>query len=87
MFSLLKVPQEKLKGKLIEDIRQRVTSLQALLGRPVSYEEGSAALAEGFREALSLDYTGDTVPSPEEEAKAIFLGETKFASLQWLRKR
>jgi lipoate-protein ligase A len=87
MFSLLKVPREKLKGKLIEDIRQRVTSLKALLGRPVSYEEGSAALAEGFREALSLDYTGDTAPSPEEEARAAFLGETKFASPQWLRKK
>lgn len=87
MFSLLKVPQEKLKGKLIEDIRQRVTSLQELLGRPVSYEEGSAALAEGFREALSLDYAGDAGPSPEEEARALFLAETKFASLEWLRRR
>jgi lipoate-protein ligase A len=87
MFSLLKVPQEKLKGKLIEDIRQRVTSLRSLLGRPVSYEEGSAALAEGFREALSLDYAGNAAPSPEEEARAIFLGEAKFASPQWLRRR
>jgi lipoate-protein ligase A len=88
MFSLLKVPQEKLRGKLIEDIRRRVTSLGLLLGRKVSYEEGSAALAEGFREALSLDFAiGDTAPSPQEEARAAFLAETKFASPQWLRRR
>jgi lipoate-protein ligase A len=87
MFSLLKVPREKLKGKLIEDIRQRVAGLQELLGRQVSYEEGSAALAEGFREALSLDFAGDAAPSPAEEARTAFLAETKFASPQWLRKR
>jgi lipoate-protein ligase A len=87
MFSLLKVPREKLTGKLIDDIAMRVTGLGSLLGRQVSYEEGSAALAEGFREALSLDYAaGDTAPSPEEEARALFLAETKFASPQWLRK-
>jgi lipoate-protein ligase A len=87
MFSLLKVPREKLKGKPIGDIDTRVTSLRECLGRQVSYEEGSAALAEGFREALSLDYTGDAAPSPGEEARAAFLAEAKFASPQWLRKR
>jgi lipoate-protein ligase A len=88
MFSLLKVPREKLKGQGAGDLRQRVTSLKALLGRPVSYEDGSAALAEGFREALSLDYAaGENAPTPAEEARALFLGDAKFASPQWLRKR
>jgi lipoate-protein ligase A len=88
MFSLLQVPREKLRGKLIEDIKERVTSLNALLGRPVSFDEASAALAQGFKEALSLDFVSiETAPSPAEEERARSLGETKFASPEWLYRR
>jgi lipoate-protein ligase A len=85
MFSLLRVPREKLKGKLIEDIKERVTSLKALLGRMVSFDEGSAALAEGFKEALSLDFVStETAPVQAEEERALTLAKDKFASPGWL---
>jgi lipoate-protein ligase A len=87
MFSLLRVPREKLIGKLIEDMRERVTSLNALLGRPVSFDEGSAALAEGFKDALSLDFVSiEAAPSPAEEERALALATAKFASAAWLYK-
>ena len=50
MFELLKVPAEKLKGKLIEDVKQRVTSLSDTLGRNVTFNEAFSALSVGFEE-------------------------------------
>ncbi|MDR3147330.1 MAG: lipoate--protein ligase family protein, partial [Treponema sp.] len=81
MFELLKVPQEKMKGKLIGDVRSRVTGLYALLGRQIPFDEAREALARGFRTALALDYlSGPSRPSPAEEARAAVLAREKFAS-------
>ncbi len=54
MFRLLLVPDEKLKGKLIADVRARVTSVSALLGRKVGYNEVMPAIRQGFFEAFGL---------------------------------
>jgi lipoate-protein ligase A len=84
MFELLLVPREKLKD--IQDVKDRVTSLKALLGRDMAYEEAASAVAEGFRRGLSLDF----VPAPlqaEEEARARELARGKFAAPQWLYSR
>ncbi|GHU96994.1 octanoyltransferase LipM [Spirochaetia bacterium] len=86
MFELLRVPAEKMKGRIIQEVKSRVTSLRDCLNRAVSFEEAEAALIEGFRQALSLEFTADT-PTPEEAARAAELAETKFASPEWLRKR
>ncbi|MGO8693228.1 MAG: biotin/lipoate A/B protein ligase family protein [Rectinemataceae bacterium] len=51
MFALLKVPSEKLKGKLIADVKKRVVGLREALGREVGYEEGVRALERGFSAA------------------------------------
>jgi lipoate-protein ligase A len=57
MFELLRVPPEKMKGRIIADVKSRVTSLRAL-GLAVTFGEAAAALAEGFRRALNLDFSG-----------------------------
>ncbi|MDR2110139.1 MAG: lipoate--protein ligase family protein [Spirochaetaceae bacterium] len=90
MFELLRVPREKMRGRIIRDVKDRVTSLRAL--RPaVSLPEAAAALAEGFRRALSLDYgpSGDfrAEPGSAEAERARALGAGKFASREWLYKR
>jgi lipoate-protein ligase A len=88
MFELLKVPQEKMKGKLIQDVRSRVTGLRALLGRGVLFDEARDALARGFSQALRLDYlSGPSGPSPAEEARAAALVRDKFGSEAWIRRR
>ena len=82
MFELLKVPLIKVsRDETIRDVKERVTSLKALLGRNVSFEEAATALARGFREALSLDMLEDTSPLPSEaeERRAWELAATKFA--------
>jgi lipoate-protein ligase A len=86
MFELLKVPNEKLKDKLIRDVKERVTSLNALLGRDVPFDEATDALTQGFREALSLDLRLSS-PTETEEERATGLATGKFASDIWLHKR
>jgi lipoate-protein ligase A len=89
MFSLLRVPSEKIRGKLIAGVRDRVTSLRALLDRMVPFDEAAAALAEGFRRALNLDFVPGQPDAPDraEENRARELAEGKFASAEWLQRR
>jgi lipoate-protein ligase A len=86
MFELLQVPREKIRGKLIEDVKNRVTSLKDLLGRALPFDQAAEALAEGFRRALSLDLIPSS-PDPGDEERARHLAADKFASPQWLYKR
>lgn len=86
MFELLKVPQEKARGRLIQDVKARVTSLSAILGRPVGYAEAGLALAEGFGRALDLDYTV-AHPSDVEIARAREIAAEKFADPEWTSRR
>ncbi|MDR2536010.1 MAG: lipoate--protein ligase family protein [Treponema sp.] len=91
MFELLRVPLIKMKDKtskasVIQDVKARVTSLKALLGRAVSYEETQSALTAGFRQALGLDFSvcSSSITSAEE-ARSQELSLNKFASTEWLR--
>jgi lipoate-protein ligase A len=85
MFELLRVPSEKLKGKLVEDIKSRVTSLKAL-GAAASFEKAADALAEGFRRVLDLDFL-PSVPTDTEDRRAQVLATEKFSTRDWLFKR
>jgi lipoate-protein ligase A len=90
MFELLKVPPEKIQDKtdLIQNVKDRVTSLSALLKRTVSYEEAETALAEGFKQALSLEFSECSAnPSEAENAKALAYARNKFAAPEWLHKK
>jgi len=86
MFSLLKVPAEKLKGRLVEEVKARVTSLRALLGRAVSYAEAAEALAKG----CSFAWGAELEPLPlssTEEAEARRLAAERFSSPEWTYRR
>ena len=86
MFSLLKVPAEKLKGKLIEDVKSRVTSLAFLLGRKVSAAEASAAIRQGCCEAWGAELAEGEL-SPAESAAASSLAAERFSSPAWNARR
>ncbi|MFP3089143.1 lipoate--protein ligase family protein [Treponema sp. TIM-1] len=94
MFELLRVPSEKLKGKLIQDVKDRITSLKTLLGRPVPFAEAENALAKGFSQALSLEFIrtvpwigGEAPDTRQEERRARELAVEKFSSPEWLFRR
>jgi lipoate-protein ligase A len=86
MFSLLRVPAEKLKGKLIEDVKARVTSLRALLGREVAYEEAARALRQGCAEAWGTELE-EAPLSHGESTQAARLAAERFASREWSFRR
>jgi len=86
MFSLLMVPKEKAKGKLIEDVKARVGSLSSILGRPVGFDETASAMEKGFISALDLDPLRE-VPSEEELILASRLADEKFSQHCWVHKR
>jgi lipoate-protein ligase A len=97
MFELLRVPPEKMKGKIIREVKGRVTSLRAVLGRELPFEEAVPVFTEGFRRALSLEFVSPPpetpfppepdLPAPAEEARARALAAEKFASPAWIYKR
>jgi len=86
MFQLLLVPSEKLKGKLIEDVKARVSSVSAILGRPVGYAEVVPAFERGFAEAFG-GLAARSEPSADELARAEAHAAERFASDAWTLKR
>lgn len=86
MFGILNVPKEKALGKMISDVKARVTSLSDILRREISFEEASEAMRAGFVRALGLDPREET-PAPEEVAKAKELAAEKFSTREWIYRR
>jgi len=86
MFTILKVPVEKAKGKLIEEVKARVSGLRGLLGREVPYTDAEEAMIVGFAEALGLELVPDE-PTKAELARAAELAGSRFGSAEWTGKR
>lgn len=98
MFSFLLVPNEKLKGKLIEDVKARVMGLRALCGREIGYAEAAAVLKAGFAAAwieLSKEDGAaphgvvfeDSAPTAEELERAAILAAEKYGRDSWTFRR
>ena len=86
MFGLLRVPKEKAVGKLIEEVKSRVSSVSDILGRKIEYEEAVPELRKGFAEALDLELkTG--LANDREKARAKELAAAKFSAREWIFKR
>ncbi len=79
MFDLLKVPSEKMKGKLISDVKQRVTGI----GK--SFDETAQAVVDGFEE-----HYGVNVEPGELSEEQLNLAEEfakKYRSDEWRKMR
>ncbi len=82
MFSVLKVPQEKISDKMISDVKERVTSVRDVLGHEVSFDTMHEALLTGFRNALDIEYIEE--PLLQEELEDIdYLIRTKYHTDDW----
>ncbi len=82
MFSLLKVPSEKIRDKLIATVKERVTSINSYLGKDVSFDEIKRALKEGFEKALSIRLINGQ-PTDFEISLAEKLKKEKYSSKEW----
>jgi lipoate-protein ligase A len=81
MFRVLRVPDEKLRDKMISAAHERVTSIERELGRGVGFEEVFEALRRGFEEALGIALEGGSL-SEEERSLAMEL-RGKYSSREW----
>ena len=61
MFSMLKVPSEKIKDKMIKDVKARVTGINR------SFEEVASNLKESFAEIFGAQIITDTLRQQRKE--------------------
>lgn len=86
MFSLLKVPNEKIRDKLISDVKQRVTSIKHSLGKDVPFEKVEEAMKKGFEVEFDVKFIEGGLTLDEIET-AKKLAEEKFSSREWNHRR
>jgi lipoate---protein ligase len=75
-FSMLKVPSEKIKDKMIKDVKARVTGINR------SFEEVASNLKESFAEIFGAQIITDTLSSKEKKYTEKLVIE-KYSSRQW----
>jgi lipoate-protein ligase A len=81
MFSLLKVPSEKLRDKIIKDVKERVTSLAG-----TTFNDMAASLKTSFAEKFEAKLMVDTLGT-KEISRARWLAEQKYGNKEWNLKR
>jgi lipoate-protein ligase A len=67
---------------MISDVKERVTSIQDILGRPVDVEELREALTRGFADALQIELVRGKL-SKEEQQTAEKLAKEKYSTVDW----
>lgn len=80
MFSVLKVPSEKIKDKMISDVKARVMGLDKPFG------EVALSLKDSFAEKFGAQNVADTLTIKEREESKKLTAE-KYCSHQWNWKR
>jgi lipoate-protein ligase A len=78
MFSLLKVPDEKIKDKMITSVKERVTSISQQ--RNISWNESYDALVAGFTKGKEFGF-GEL--SGKESSRAMELSRLRYSSKEW----
>lgn len=86
MFSVLKVPNEKIKDKLIKDVKQRVTSIEHITGKRIPFDEVTQALKQGFEEEFHVELIQGTLTDQEKTLAAQFEKDC-FSTPQWNHRR
>jgi lipoate-protein ligase A len=66
VVSYLTFATEAEREALASHLRDRATTLSALLSRAVTFDEAAQALVAGFAAALNLDLVADTITTAEE---------------------
>ena len=85
MFTLLKVPNEKIRDKLIAGVEERVTSIRREMGE-VDRDRVTTAMIEGFAAVLDINLVPGEL-TDEELSLAEQLRRERYASDTWTFKR
>lgn len=85
MFSLLKVPNEKIRDKLIQAVEERVTSIERELGL-TDRDTITKAMVKGYAEALDIELIEGQL-SASEIALAKDIKTERYGNKSWNFKR
>lgn len=80
MFSVLNVPSEKMKDKIIKDVKARVSGLK----KP--FDEVAIGLKKSFGQKFEVEIIKDSVKT-DEEINAKIMQKQKYCSYEWNYKR
>jgi lipoate-protein ligase A len=86
MFSVLKVPDEKIKDKIIDDVKQRVTSIKHILDDKVSFKDISKSMKIGFEEEFDVELIDEELTVYEKELTEKYEKEF-FYNKDWNHRR
>jgi lipoate-protein ligase A len=86
MFSILKVPNEKIKDKLIKDVRERVTSIKHVLESKISFKELADSMKRGFEEEFNVNLVKGDLTQEELDLAKNFEKEC-FSAEEWNYRR
>ena len=86
MFSLLKVPNEKIRDKMISDVKDRVTSINHILDKEISFDSVANAMIKGFEEEFNVNLVMGEL-ADEEIKLAEKFDKEYFGSKEWNHKR
>ena len=86
MFSLLKVPNEKIRDKLISDVKDRVTSIKHVLERNIPFDSAANAMKKGFEEEFGIKLINGKLTDEELDLTEQFEKEC-FGAKDWNHKR
>ena len=81
MFSVLKVPSEKLRDKIIKDAKERVTSLAG-----TTFDDMATSLKTNFAAKFESKLITDVL-STKEISRARWLANRKYSSKEWNLRR
>jgi len=86
MFSILRVPDEKIKDKLIKDVKERVTSIKHILDSDVCFSEVADSMRKGFEEEFNIKLVNGVLTDEEINLAESFEREC-FSAKEWNHRR
>jgi len=86
MFSILKVPNEKIRDKLISDVKKRVTSIKHIIKKDLSFNQVCEAMKMGFEKEFKVNLVKGNLTDEEINLAKKYDREI-FLSKQWNYKK
>ena len=86
MFSLLLVPDEKIRDKIIADVKQRVTSVKNLIKDNIDFNTATASMKKGFENEFNIKLEPGKLTDYEKDLTDKFEKEY-FSNPDWNHKR
>lgn len=77
MFSVLKVSSEKLRDKIIKDVKERVTCLAG-----ITFDDMASSLKSSFSEKFDAQIVANSL-STEEISRAEWMANRRYSSKEW----